>query len=154
MRCNLILSWITSSYPETKIVDKLINKVIKPIFNSEIIDEVFNVLKDHFDKEHQGELKLLLESGCNPVTKLYFMNHGNKLSDCLKKLYEANYISNCNKRELEQWVFINFTFRNSKTKKPQDFKLKTLRDSISNKYSKAPCKNPLFNIKNGIILKV
>lgn len=124
----------------------------KPNFATSIVDEVYEILKEHFDTDEHTSLKNLLKNNIEPNNKLYFKNKGNKLTDAFKKLIEANLITKCIKAELEKWVCDNFQFKHRNTR--QDFKLRTVQDVISNKNSKQPCKNPLFNIDKGNITKL
>lgn len=127
--------------------------ILDPIFATHAIDPFFNIIKNHFASNQQLPLLELLKSGKTPKHKLYFLNNGNMLLDAFKKLIESNLITNCNKAELEKWISINFKFRNRVTKESQDYKLKTINDTISNRNSKQPCKNPLLSIVNGVIIK-
>lgn len=127
--------------------------VSNPQFAKSIIDEVLDILKEHFEENQHLSLRKLLENGSTPPSKLYFLNNGNKLLDTFKKLIESNLITNCNKAELEKWIYTHFKFRNRITKESQNYKLKTINDTISNKTSKPPCKNPLLSIVNGVIIK-
>lgn len=127
---------------------------IKPIFNSKSIIDIFEVLKEHFSNEDGLMLNKLLADNTKPLNKLYFMNNGNMLTDAFKQLIESNLITNCSKSELEKWIYNNFQHRSRIKKKQQDYKSRTIQDVISNKNSKPPCKNPLFTIQNGNIIKV
>lgn len=129
---------------------------IKPVFDPSYVDTIFEVLKVHFEPNRQQELKCLFIQGGKLENKLYFMNNGNKLADTFKKLIEHNMITNCSKKELEKWILTNFQFKNQSNShsNKQNFKARTLQDIISNKLAKAPCKNPLIEISNGVIIKV
>ncbi len=134
--------------PDKKNINKSNNL---PVFDAQIIDTILEILNVHFRNQNK-ELKSLLENQHKPTEKLNFTNNGNKLADFFKQLFEAKLISNCTKKELEQWIFENFTFKSGGTQK--DFKLKTLEDIISNKGAKPPCMNPLIKMENGKVIKV
>jgi len=123
----------------------------KPVFSSSIVDVVYEILKEHFDKEEHKPLENLLKNNTTPTNKLYFKNNGNKLTDAFKKLIEAHLITQCIKSELEKWVCDNFQFKYLKNR--QNFNPRTVQDVISNKISKQHCKTPLFTILNGNIIK-
>lgn len=125
-----------------------------PLFSTNIVDEVIDILKQHFGENQHLALKELLKNGKTPTNKLYFMNNGNKLLDVFKQLIEKNLITNCSKAELEKWIYNHFEFRNRTTKKIQNYKPKTINDTISNINAKPTCKNPLLTIDNGIITKI
>jgi hypothetical protein len=55
----------------------------KLTFSSEVIDQIFGILKDCFPLEQQTELKRILETGQNAQTKLLFNDSGNKLAHVL-----------------------------------------------------------------------
>lgn len=126
-----------------------------PIFKIEIIDTVFEFLKDHFDTNEHGELKSILETGNDAPKKLYFKDNGNRIADAFKQLINVDYITGCQKKDLEKWIAKNFQYKNSKNC-PTDFKIRYLQDIIST--NKDNCKNPIFEIKkingNYIITKV
>ncbi|WP_108866809.1 hypothetical protein [Aquimarina aquimarini] len=146
---NIIITRLSSVLqPKTNIKSEINNL---PVFDSDKIDTILSILNVHFD-DQKSELKLILENKHQPKTKLNFTSNANKLADFFKQLFEAKLISNCTKKELEQWIFMSFTFKHRS--KQIDFKLKTLEDIISNKSAKPPCKSPLIRIENGNIIKV
>ena len=137
------------NYPQQlNIISTELNNKIA--IDTNVIDTLYDILKVHF-KDQQAELKDLLENPNDSKVKLNFTDSCNKLADCFKKLKEANFISNCTKLELQNWIVQNFTFKNRG--KQINFKPKTVEDIISNKGSKSPCKNPLIEISNGIVTK-
>lgn len=120
-----------------------------PIFKAEIVQNVFDTLKDFFNSKDQIELKQILETGNNTRAKLLFNGKGNKLLDTFKKLIEHQLIMGCSKQDLQEWIITNFSFLQSNTAK--EFKPDTVEKTISrNGY---PCKNPLIEIRNGEIQK-
>jgi len=118
-----------------------------PKFKSDIVDDIFNILKDFFSQEHQNELKEILVSGSNARQKLIFLDTGNRLADAFKQLYDADFITSCQKNELEKWISENFSFRYRGIIK--EFKTKYLNDIIST--TKDKCQKPLLDVKGGII---
>ncbi len=116
---------------------------IKPMFIPEAIETIFNILKDHFSPEQQPPLKEILKSGNNASELLLFKGNGNRLADAFKQLFEKDFITGCQKKELQKWIFTNFLCL--KERKPANYKTRTLEDIISG--NKAPCKKPLFIIE-------
>jgi hypothetical protein len=115
---------------------------IKPIFNHEAIETIFDLLKDFFSKEHQTELKRILQTGNDASTHLIFLDNGNRLADALKQLYKADYITGCQQNELEAWIQRNYCFRNRGEIK--EYTLRYLNDIIST--NKPPCKKPILKV--------
>jgi hypothetical protein len=112
---------------------------IKPIFKPEMIETIFASLKDSFSKQHQTELKKILQNGSNASTQLIFLSNGNRLAYAFKQLYEQNKITGCQKNELAAWIQKNFCYRfREKTKV---YTPRYLEDIIST--NKIPCKHPL-----------
>lgn len=130
--------------------NKDINIDIKPRFKPEIIDQLFDILKDFFIPEDQPALKYILETGNNSVTKLLFRDNGNRLADTFKKLIEYDFIPGCEKQDLQKWVISNFNYLHRK--KIKEYLPETIEKTISRNDN--PCKSPLIEIKNGQILKV
>lgn len=111
----------------------------KPIFKPESIQIIFDLLKDFFSKEHQTQLKHILETGNNASVKLTFLDTGNRLADFFKRYIENDNITGCTKKELENWIQTNFLFRHRGEIKP--FKARYLNDIIST--NKPLCKKPI-----------
>ncbi|CAM1352361.1 hypothetical protein [Tenacibaculum insulae] len=122
-----------------------------PVFNTEQLPKLLDVLKGHFSKEDNSFLVELLSSNIIPNKKLFFRDNANKLTDVFKKLKEHNLITNCNKTILIEWILNNFQYKGRNDKK-EDFKKKTIESSISTKINQ-PCKKPLIKIVDGIIIK-
>lgn len=115
---------------------------IKPIFKPELLDVVFDILKDFFSQEQKPILKELLQTGNKAGEHLIFWDNGNRLADAFKQLKKADIISGCEQKELEKWISENFKFRFRQ--KIRDFKLKYLNDIIST--NKDFCSKPLLNV--------
>lgn len=122
----------------------------KPKFKPEIVNDIFNILKDFFNQENQVELKKILVSGSSVSQKLIFLDTGNRLADAFKQLYDAGFITACQKKELEKWISENFLFRYRGDIK--EYKAKYLNDIIST--TKDMCQKPILNVKSGVISKV
>ena len=122
---------------------------IKPIFNPDVIETIFDVLKDFFDIKQHLLLKQLLENGNNASEYLIFLGNGNKLADAFKQLIKTNFITGCEQKELEKWICLNFKYRYRQ--KIKEFTLKYLNDIISTNWDK--CKTPIISIKKGTIEK-
>jgi len=125
------------------------SNIAKPKFKSEVVDVVFNILKDFFCQENQDELRNILLTGDSVSTKLIFLDSGNRLADAFKQLYDADFISSCQKNELEKWISENFSFRYRAD--IREFKIKYLNDIIST--TKDKCQKPILNVKSGLILR-
>jgi hypothetical protein len=116
-----------------------------PTFKPEAVEQIFEFLKDFFIPEQQGELKQVLETGGNAKDKLLFTSNGNRLADAFKQLYKTNFITGCQKKELEAWIAGNFKYFNLNRRIEKEYKLKTLNEIIST--DKDKCKNPFLNIR-------
>lgn len=126
------------------------NIELKPTFKHESIQPLYEIIKDFFRVEQQSELKKLIESGNNVSEKLLFKGNGNRLTDTFKKLFEHDFITSCQKKDLIEWIISNFNFTNQN--KIKVFVYDTVEKTISRNYY--PCKSPLIEIKNGQIQKV
>ncbi|CAA7386980.1 hypothetical protein [Chryseobacterium fistulae] len=150
---GLLLTLSLSFPPVNKdSVDENENKdvVIRPTCKPEILQPLFEIIKDFFNIEQQNELKRILETFDNTDKKLLFKGNGNRLTDIFKKLIEHDFITGFQKKDLIEWTVLNFQFLHNGSIK--DFKISTAEKSISgNEYS---CKNPLIEIKNQQILRV
>ena len=113
----------------------------KPIFRTDIIEPIYDILKDFFTVDEQPKLKILLEKGDNVVTQLLFKDSGNRLADTFKKLKEADLILGCQKSDLERWIRENFyyTYRSQS----KIFTLKYLNGIVSSTENK--CQNPIID---------
>ena len=134
---------LTETEPGQKTIE------LKPVLKPEAVQVVFDIIKDYFPPEQQAELKQVLETGNNANNKLLFEDNGNRLTDTFKKLYEHNFITGCQKKDLINWITRNFSFIHRG--KINDFILGTVERTISRNNS--PCRWPLIEIKNGQILK-
>jgi len=132
--------------------DKLKSEKIsaRPIFKTEILQTIFNILKDFFSVEQRAQLKEILKSGDSAEKELIFLDNGNRLADAFKQLYQASMINGCEKKELEKWIIRNFKYRH--LQKAKAYTPDYIEKCISRNYY--PCKNPLFEIKNGIIEQI
>jgi hypothetical protein len=116
---------------------------IKPIFNSEAINTIFDLLKDFFSKEHQSQLNEILQTGNIADDKLFFLDNGNRLADAFKQLIKADIITGCEQKELETWIQKNFCYRYRNNIK--EFTPRYLNDIIST--NKEKCQKPVLNVK-------
>lgn len=145
--------WLESFNPYTPQNEKETEQRIieaKPIFNLKAGQVVFEIIKDFFSTEQQTVLLHLIETGNIASEKLLFKGNGNRLTDTFKKLIEHDFITGCKKQDLIKWIISNFSFlHNGKEKK---FVYDTVEKTVSRNYF--PCKNPLIEVKNGVIQKV
>lgn len=133
--------------PEPKETPEL--QPVKPIFRPEIIQSFFDLHKDFFNIEQQSEFIEILKSGGNTVNRLTFLDNGNRLADSFKKLFENNFITGCQKCELQNWISDNFnyTYRNEIKIFTKDYIEKIV--SRTGQY----CKSPIIEIEKGLIVK-
>lgn len=130
---------------ETKTEQETIE--MKPVLKPEVVQMVFDILKDFFSPEQQTELKQIIETGNKASNKLLFKGTGNRLTDTFKKLIEHDFITGCQKQDLINWIISNFTF--TQQNKVKAFIYDTVEKTISRNFY--PCKSPLIEIKNGQI---
>lgn len=122
----------------------------KPVFNTEKVAEIFDILKVFFNPEHQKKLESILSTGDNLSEPLLFLENGNRLADAFKQLYNADFITGCQKKELEKWIAQNFNYRYRNEVKA--FKIRYLNDIISTNNDN--CKKPILNVvkSNGVYI--
>jgi hypothetical protein len=118
--------------------------VIKPIFRQESIPEIFGLLKDFFTPQQQPLLEELLKTGNDASEPLIFLDNGCRIADAFKKLIETDFITGCQKKELENWIGRNFNYKYQD--KNQPFKPRYLNDIIST--TKDKCKKPILFVIN------
>lgn len=106
------------------------------------IDSVLEILNRFFNSEDQIKLKEILTNGSNVQKKLIFLNGGNRLADLFKQLIDADYITGCNKKGLEEWIQKNFKYQYRG--KIKEFSSKYLNDIVST--TKDKCQKPIINI--------
>lgn len=138
-------------------IKPLLTKIVvetKPTFRVESIEQIFDLLKDHFSIEDQSLLFDLLKIGCVLDTPILFKGNGNRLADAFKQLYDADIITGCQKKELESWIAQNFKYI-GKNSEAVNFKIRYLNDIISSNNDR--CKKPILEVKrtsdNYIIIK-
>ncbi|RKR84405.1 hypothetical protein BDD43_4640 [Mucilaginibacter gracilis] len=113
-------------------------------FKTEIITDLFNLLKDYFAVEEQAELLKLLQITDTEVGKLLLFNgNGNQLADAFKQLFESNLIQGCNKAELNLWVLNHFFYKDKD--KQRNYTEKYLNDIISS--DTKVCQSPILDVK-------
>lgn len=127
----------------TKLIENTNHKIeIKPIFQQDLQETIFNNLKIFFSKEQQSAFKTILEDGNDLNTPLIFLDNGNRLADAFKQLIKSDIISGVEQQELEEWIYRNFKYRFRGEIRP--FKLTYLNSIIST--NKIGCKRPIFNV--------
>ncbi len=114
--------------------------LITPIFKSEAVQTVFDLLKNFFSREHQMDLENILKNGTDAPQKLIFLDRGNRLADAFKQLIKADIITGCEQKELEYWIYKNFQYKNQTVK---DYTIRYLNDIISS--NKDRCQRPILN---------
>jgi hypothetical protein len=126
--------------------DNILNSQPKqgiPRFKTDLIIQIFEILKDFFEPEEQVKFKELLETGENITSPILFLDNGNRLADAFKQLYEADLIIGCQKKELEFWIAKNFKYRYRG--KIKSYTERYLNDIISSNHDK--CQKPFLNVK-------
>jgi hypothetical protein len=119
------------------------------VFTLNSSDIVYEIFKDFFSIAQRDKLKNILKNGSSIDEKLIFTDNGNRLTDAFKKLYESEYITGCNKKDLSNWIKTNFLYTDKKSVK--SFTDDYLKKGISRNFD--PCKRPLLNIKENLIQK-
>lgn len=120
----------------------------KPYFRPIEVNIIFDLIKDYFDIKQQNQLKKILQ-GKSIKSPLLFNGNGNQLTDTFKKLFESEFIINCLKQDLENWILMNFRYMFRGVEKM--FTTDYLDKCISRNYYH--CKNPIIKINQGVILK-
>jgi len=117
---------------------------IRPVFTPAFVPKIFEILRDFFSPEDQIEFYTMLNTGENAPKPLLFLDSGNRLADAFKQLYDCDIIRGCQKKELEYWMSLNFSFRyRNKVKK---FSLAYLSEIMST--TKDMCQKPILNIRH------
>lgn len=115
-----------------------------PYFNKRALPDLLKFIQDFFDVGDHSYLKDLLEAGDRPPKMLCFNGSGNRLADAFKQLITTDLITQCNKKELEQWMLIHFSYNSKGCAKA--YNKRTLNKIISTNDITSACKNPLFEI--------
>jgi hypothetical protein len=102
---------------------------IKPVFKTESIDQIFDLLKIHFSTEHQTQLKQIIKSGGNSTEPLLFKGSGKTFLDFLKQLMKGQFLSIAVQLRLEEWVSNHFKYLHNG--KEKSFTLKYASKIIS-----------------------
>lgn len=123
--------------------DDNISAEAKPAFSIEGASAFLEIVNGFFPDTQQVALEALIRKQHKPAETLLFRSNGNRLADAFKQLYEANFITGCQKKDLAQWIAQNFQYQNKGIK---SYKLATLESIISNKEGKMPCKKPLLKV--------
>ncbi len=140
----------TLPIPQIETDKKLQTIIPKPVFKPEIIQPLFEIIKDFFSPNHQKELINILETGDAPSEQLTFLANGNRLTDTFKKLIECDLITGCDKQVLIGWIMAKFTFVKGKEISP--YKYDTVEKIISRNDNQ--CKNPLIEVQEGKIIRI
>jgi hypothetical protein len=83
--------------------------ITNPVFKSDFIDEINNILKIHFHNQNEGLLELL-KSGDTKNEKLIFNGSGKTLLDFFKQLLKGQFLSISRQSDFELWLSNNFEF--------------------------------------------
>lgn len=114
-----------------------------PVFKEEIIEDLYNLLKEYFGPEQREPFKNLLLTGASDQYPLIFIGRGNQLADAFKQLIDAQLIVGCLKSELERWILTYFHYRHKGKARP--FTAKYLNDIIST--DTRSCQSPILDAK-------
>ncbi|HXS37303.1 MAG TPA: hypothetical protein VN721_11430 [Flavipsychrobacter sp.] len=131
---------------DSKDDEKLIQDKFKsiPVFKSEIVPELFDLLKAYFAQKDQDLLLDLLQGAAQQTEqKIMFHGNGNQLADAFKQLTDANLIVGCNKAELSVWIRKYFSYKDKTSQK--SYTEKYLNDIISS--DTKTCQSPILDIK-------
>lgn len=121
----------------------------KPTFKPEMIEIIFDLLKDFFSIEQQKDFKTFMETGNNVKEKLLFLDNGNRLADAFKQLKNADFITGCNQTDLINCIEKNFNYRHRN--KVKSYTPKYLESIIST--NKELCQKPIITVKANSITK-
>jgi len=115
-----------------------------PTFKTEIIEDLFALLKDYFTSEDQSELMKLLQNTAITYNKLLLFNgNGNQLADAFKQLFDAHLIVGSNKAQLNQWIQQHFSYKDKNSQR--NYTEKYLNDIISS--DTKSCQSPILDVK-------
>lgn len=115
----------------------------KPVFKEGVAEEFFSIIKEFFSESDQPLLLKIITSKGKLSKPILFNGPDNQLADAFKQLLLSNLIRGCNKAELENWIQINFQYRDKGIQKP--YTEKYLQDIISS--NTKFCQSPLFDVK-------
>ena len=132
-----------SALKEFKGLEESLPRSIGPRITAEYIPQIFEILKDFFDKPDQQDFLTLLETGEYPYKPLLFIDKGSRLADVFKQLIDSDIIRGCQKKELEAWICENFRYRNGNSIKT--FTKRYVSDIISSNQVK--CAKPILNAR-------
>ena len=120
----------------------------KPLLTGETLETVYAILKDYFSKTDQSHFKRFL-AGVKPPEPITFKSEGIKFADAFKRLFEANFITGWQKKEIQTFIRenIRFVYRGE----IKEFKPKQIENYVSSVYHE--CKNPLIIVVSGQIVK-
>jgi hypothetical protein len=82
---------------------------IKPIFKTDVIPTIYNLLKDYFP-ENSIALKHILETGNLNREKLFFNGNGKTLLDTFKQLMKGQFLIIAVQKDFEIWVSEGFEY--------------------------------------------
>lgn len=116
---------------------------IRPRFTAEYIPQIYEILKDFFEKQDQMEFLTILETGEDAYKPLLFVDKGSRLADVFKQLIDSDIIKGCQKKELEAWICQNFRYRSGKAIKV--FTKRYISDIISS--NQIRISKPILDVK-------
>lgn len=90
---------------------------IRPTFEPESINQIFDILKNYFSIEQQPRLKEILETDNNSSEKIVFKWYGKTLVDFFKQLMIGRFLFIPVKADLEKWIVSNFLYSNRQSHK-------------------------------------
>ena len=122
--------------------EELSSSETAPVFTSQFIPVIFDILKEFFTGSNHSEFLRILQTGKDAKKPLLFKDSGKRLTDAFKQLYNAGIIIGCQKKELESWICKNFQYRYRGAVKT--FTRKYVADVISSKDDN--CARPIFNV--------
>ena len=108
---------------------------LRPVFKTEMVQEVVDIIKNYFPVKDQEKLLELLTTSKDVEVPLLFNG--------FKQLYHSHIVIGCSKTELESWIQKNFQYNDNGLRK--NYTEKYLQDIISS--NTKPCQSPLFDVK-------
>lgn len=119
------------------------NSFKKPVFDDNIQESLYAHLKNYFSVDQHQELRSLIASGEKNGQYLNFEGSGMQLASVFKKLLESKLIVIRQKSELQNWIMLNFRYKNVNGQFV-NFKMETL---VSYFPASKHCQDPILEIR-------
>lgn len=130
------------------VTSDILHHSLTPMFHDRAIELILTAVNGYFSVDDHAKLEQLLKNVTKISTRLIFLDNGNRLADLFRKVFEAGYVTHCDKKELGEWMQENFQFRFRKQLRAytKDY----IEKCISRNFY--PCKHPLVVLEKGHLL--